>query len=219
MSTTKILSIVGAGGHGQVIADAAQLSGHWAEIRFFDDTKRREDLETIWPVVGTISNLLSMSPPANHEVVVGFGNNEIRLVYHKKFSVLGWKMATVFHPSAIISPRAKVLAGTVVMAGVVINIGTLVDEACIINTRASIDHDCKLGQGVHISPGAVLAGTVDVDVRAWIGVGSVVKDGLQIGEDSILGAGSTAIGDITAGTVAVGSPAKSITAYDRLSVV
>ena len=210
-STHDVLSILGAGGHGQVIADAAQMSGRWSEVRLYDDnTSSTANTKSVWPVAGTTSDLLSMPPAPNHQAIVGIGDNVTRLTLHTRLCALGWSMATVVHPSAIISKHADVLAGTVVLAGAVINVGTLVDEACIINTRASIDHDCRLGPGVHISPGALLAGTVTIGSRAWIGMGSVVINNLHLGDDVILGAGATAISDIAAGSVAVGSPAQAI---------
>ncbi|MDC0434876.1 acetyltransferase [bacterium] len=210
MSTHAVLSIMGASGHGRVIADAAQLSGRWAKVMFYDDAEPGPDSMAEWPVAGNVSDLISMSPSANHQVIVGIGDNTMRLTHHKKFKALGWTMATVVHPSATISPHANVCSGSIVMAGVVINVGAFVDEACIVNTCASIDHDCHLGQGVHISPGAVLAGTVMVGSRAWIGAGSVVINNINIGDDAILGAGSTAIRDIASDSVAVGSPASVI---------
>jgi acetyltransferase-like isoleucine patch superfamily enzyme len=77
-----------------------------------------------------------------------------------------------------------------------------------VNTGATVDHDCMLGNYVHISPGAHLAGYVVVGDRSWIGIGASVRDGAVIGSDCIIGAGATVLSDVASGQTVVGLPAR-----------
>ena len=89
------------------------------------------------------------------QLIVGSGDNHRRHTLQSRLECLGSTMATVIHPSACVSRGAAIESGCVVMAGAVINFGVTVGNASIINTRASMDHDCRLGSAVHISPSGV----------------------------------------------------------------
>ena len=77
----------------------------------------------------------------------------------------------LIHRSAVISPSAKIGTGTVIMAGAVVQAGARIGKHCIINTCASVDHDCIVGDYAHIAPGAHLCGHVEVGEGALVGVG------------------------------------------------
>jgi sugar O-acyltransferase (sialic acid O-acetyltransferase NeuD family) len=203
------LIVVGAGGHGAVVAEAAAESGRWDEIVFLDDD---ESLDHVleYPVVGTterISTLASDDP----EFVVTIGNNRTRLELSDKIARSGLRLVSVIHPAACISKSASIAAGTVVCAGAIVNARAKIGRACIINTGATIDHDCVLEDGVHVSPGANLAGIVRVGECAWIGIGSSVKEEISIGHDSVVGAGSAVVNDIGDSVTVGGVPARLLT--------
>jgi sugar O-acyltransferase (sialic acid O-acetyltransferase NeuD family) len=207
----KPLWIIGAGGHGCVVADAALVSGRWCAVEFFDDRWPAESEAHGCAVVGTLSSLRERLTARNGvvgDVVVAVGDNARRLSLCHEFAATGAVLATVIHPSAVLSSSATVGAGSVVLAGAVVNPKCRVGLACIINTHASIDHDCTLSDGVHVCPGATLAGSVVVHERAWIGVGSCVIQGITIGRAATVGAGAAVIRDVAAGTTVIGCPAK-----------
>jgi len=97
------------------------------------------------------------------------------------------------------------------MAGAVLNPDVSVGAGGIINTGACVDHDCRLGEGVHVCPGVSLAGNVVVGDRAWVGIGSCVRQGVHIGRDVVVGAGATVITDIADGLTVGGTPARPLT--------
>ena len=202
------LIIVGAGGHGAVVAEAARESDQWQDIAFLDDD---ESIEVIldFPVAGKIDKLDALVSK-DSELVVAIGNNRRRLELSREIIERGLRLATVIHPGATISRSATIGAGTVVFAGAIVNARAKIGRACIINTGATIDHDCVLEDGVHVSPGANLAGSVRVEECAWIGIGSSVRETVTIGRDSVIGAGSAVVSDIPGAVTAGGVPARAL---------
>ncbi|MBK5475965.1 acetyltransferase [Pseudomonas sp. TH21] len=204
----KRLAILGAGGHGKVVADTAESCG-WQCIEFFADDWPARTLNGYWPITGDTTSLLSRVGEFD-AVIVAIGNNSVRLAKVEALEAAGGQLATLVHPSAVISPRALVGAGSVVFAGVVINVDARVGRGTILNTGCSVDHDCQLGNFTHISPGARLAGGVQVGDLSWVGIGASVKQSIQIGQKVIVGAGSVVVSDITDSLTVVGVPAKAL---------
>ena len=188
----KRLIIIGAGGHGRVVEDASNL-----DCVFLDDNPKLEG------VIGSI-NQLEQIKEKGEAIIVGIGDNKIRMEMLSKIQ----EVATIIHPTAVISESAMVGCGTVVFANVVINPNSTIGRGCILNTASTVDHDCILGDGVHISPGAHLGGNVVVGDCSWIGIGASVKHGVSIGKNVIVGAGAAVVKDIPDGVTVVGVPAK-----------
>lgn len=201
-------AILGASGHGKVIAEIAELNG-FSEIHFYDD--RWPELSQIehWPVFGNSDALINLvTEYAN--IVVAIGHNATRLNKYRMLFEQGACCLPLVHPSAVVSRYAKLGCGTVVMAGAVINSFSHIGKACIINTAASVDHDCMIADGVHISPGAHLAGAVEVAEASWLGIGCQIKQLIKIGSNTVVAAGATVINDVLNDQTVVGVPAKPI---------
>lgn len=207
------LLIVGAGNQGRVVADMAELTGRWSTIAFLDD--RYPSLREVdgFPVVGP-SDAAADFASKNTEFVVAVGDNTARLRLVQDLTRQGLPLATVVHPTAAVSPRATLGAGTTVAAYAVVNTGARVADGCIINTGATVDHDCVLDAGVHVSPGAHLAGNVTVGKRTWLGTGVNVRNNISIGANTIIGVGAAVVSDIPGGVTAVGVPAMVRTSTD-----
>lgn len=199
------LALLGAGGHGKVVADAA-LSAGWQHVIFFDDAWPNVQTIGHWSVVGDMTVLLERL----HEfdgILVSIGHCASRWQKQQMLQTAGAKLATVLHPRACVSSFASLGPGTVVMAGAVVNIDADIGAACIINTGASVDHDCTLAHGVHVCPGAHLSGNVSVGACSWIGVGATVRQGIHIGAEVTVGAGAVVVKPISDGLTVVGNPA------------
>ena len=204
----KRLALLGASGHGKVVADAAIAAG-WGDVVFFDDAWPNVEKNGHWAVVGDMAALLSRV----HEfdgVMVSIGNCEVRWQKQRSLQDANGAIVTVVHPRAYVSPYARVGRGSVVMANAVINADAVVGDAVIVNTGATVDHDCALGQAVHISPGAHLSGNVSVGDFCWVGVGAAVRQGTRIGSYALVGAGAVVVSAVAERSTVVGCPAKPI---------
>ena len=199
MNTNKSdrLIIIGAGGHGRVIADIAVLNGY-KNIVFLDDS---ESIKTCagFPVVGKTSEAADMSG----DKIVAIGNSKIRQQIQQRIDTI-----SLIHPDAVIGSRVKIGKGTVVMAGVVINADAVIGDGCIINTCSSVDHDCKVEDFVHIAVGAHLCGTAYVGKETWIGAGAIISNNVNVCEGCTIGAGAIVTKSIEKSGVYIGVPAR-----------
>lgn len=195
--------LYGASGHAKVIIDILRANN--IEVTGLVDDNLAIDELCGLPVSHDAKNL---SP-----IIISVGNCQIR----KKIvdcicSINDEKpvFPTAIHPSAIISPSAIVGEGTVVMQGAILQADVKVGRHCIINTKASVDHECIIEDFVHIAPGCTLSGNVVVGEGSWIGVGSAIIQGIKIGKNCIIGAGSVVTKDIPDGCKAYGVPCRVI---------
>lgn len=196
------LAIIGASGHGKVIADIA-VQNRYEEIVFFDDDVSIQEC-CGYPVIGKIANAKEIDA----DIIVGIGNPIIRKKIQDSFGEK--KIATLIHPSAVIADSVIIGVGTVIMAGAVVNPGTRIGMGCIINTSSSVDHDCRVGNFVHVAVGSHLCGNVIVGEKTWIGAGTIVSNNISICGSCMLGAGSVVVKNIVETGTYIGTPARKI---------
>ncbi len=211
---TKELAIVGASGHGKVIADIAEQLGFI--VNFYDDAYPSKTHIEHWPIHGTCADLIALNntkTTLSNDVVVAIGNNEIRQQKIQLLQQNSFNLITLIHPTAVISQYSKIAPGTVIFAGAVINAFVKVGVGCIINTAAVIEHDSVIDDFTHICPNVALAGGVAVGSKSWVGIGTRVKQLITIGDNCLIGAGSTVIKNIPDNVTAFGSPAVVIKSH------
>ena len=194
------LSIIGASGHGKVVAEIARLVGY-SDIVFYDDDPTRTECGG-WPVVGPTDQC----DPSSEAIFVAIGNPAVRKRLMERFSESN--LPVLIHPSAVVADGVRIGRGSVLMPGAVINPGSSAGEGVIVNTCASVDHDCAVGDYVHVAVGAHLCGSIQVGSMTWIGAGAIVSNGISICEDCMIGAGAIVIRDIKQPGTYIGVPAK-----------
>ena len=191
----KSIAVYGASGHGKVVADIAMTNGY-DEVIFIDDGDN------------TYLNFQEYIKLYTYPIVLGIGDNSIRKVVYSKIKAEKLEVKTLVHERAIIANDVILNEGVVVMPGVIVNTGSTIGIGSILNTGSVIDHDCSIGDFVHIAPNSALAGDVSIKDMALIGIGSSIVQGKSIGENSVIGAGSVVISNIPDNVVSYGVPAK-----------
>ena len=200
MSKKKIV-IIGAGGHGRVVADIARLNGY-DDILFLDDDPANKKLKIAGPV-SEYNNFLE-----GYDFFVAIGNNATREKLTKIIDKAGANIVTLVHPAAVVCENVKMGRGCVVMACAVINTDAIIGEGVIVNTCSSVDHDCEIGDFTHVSVGAHVSGTVKTGKRVFLCAGATVANNLGIVDDCVIGAGAVVVKDIEKSGLYVGVPAR-----------
>jgi sugar O-acyltransferase (sialic acid O-acetyltransferase NeuD family) len=202
----KGILVLGAGGHGKVVADILQ-TGNAEVIGFLDDDPMRWNTVVFdLPVLGGIDQYAEYRPDG---LIFGIGSNQVRKAIAERLGQTAiplWRSA--IHPSATVARSVRLGHGVVVCAHAVINPDAEIGDHGIINTAATIDHDCKLGYYVHLAPGTHLAGNVVIGEGVLMGIGSQAIPSTEIGAWAVVGAGATVIYSIPESVTAKGTPAR-----------
>lgn len=201
----KQIVIIGASGHGKVVADIALKVGY-TDIVFLDDNDSITECAG-FPVVGNVAKAKSI---INKDMFVAIGDSKTRERIQNELEKRGTRIVSLVHPNAVVSRRVKIGSGSVIMAGTVVNSDTEIGRGVIVNTCASVDHDCVVESYSHISVGAHLSGTCFVGENTWVGTGAVVSNNCNICGDCTIGAGAVVVKDIEVPGVYIGVPAKIV---------
>ena len=191
--------LYGASGHSKVVLDILMENGIEVDM-VIDDHPMVDDIFGVavqkkWDI------------DFSQDAIITIGDNKIRKNISEQAP---FNYITALHPSASVSKFVKIGKGTVVMAKVAINPATDIGNHCIINTGAIVEHDCVIGDFVHLSPNCSLAGNVTVSEGAHVGIGASIIQGVKIGKWAIVGAGAVIINDVPEYATVVGNPGKII---------
>lgn len=210
--------ILGGGGHARVLIDALQLIN---QVELYgvlvpDESLWSSDIFGV-PVLGGDDLLPGLADQGVDSFVVGLGSVGDSRIRQRLFHYgldQGLDVLSVRHPTAILSPHARLGRGSQFLPGSIVNAGAVIGENVIINSGAIIEHDCQIGDHVHVATGAHLSGTIQVGEGAHIGTGAVVRQGIKIGENAIVGAGAVVVKDVLPDTCVVGVPARPMQTSD-----
>lgn len=215
-SKTAPVVVVGAGGHARVVADILRLTGYTV-AGFLDEinTDRWGHEFDGGRILGGLDRLESQRASGVRCAFIAVGDCRARLRLAEIAERAGFELPVLQHPKSVVASSVTIGNGSLIVAGAVVNPGARLGAQVIVNTAASVDHDCYIEDGVHVCPGARLAGRVFAGRGAWIGIGAIVKEGLRIGAGSTIGAGSVVLEDVAPGVVAYGVPAKVMQLVSR----
>ncbi len=206
----KTLIIIGAGGHGRVVADCAEATNKYQKIVFLDDCYPQRSKNLHWDIIGSVSSFKQYAHEqniTNTYFIVALGNNQLRAQILNKLNAEKLNIASIIHPTAIISSHSYIKKGVVVFANAVINIGSTINVGTIVNTASTIDHDCNIGECVHISPGVHIAGGVTIEKNSWVGIGASIIECITLKENTQIAAGSVVIESTKENSLYAGVPA------------
>lgn len=185
--------LYGASGHCRVVVDIVEALGIPIDY-IVDDNPEITDL---------LGYEVRRNSGCFDDAIITIGQNWTRKRIFEQIKVNRYVKAV--HPTAIISPRATIGEGSVVMQGAIIQSCATVGRHCIVNTGASIGHDVTVGDFVHVASHATITGGATIGEGTWIGAGSVIRQGVHIGAWTMIGAGSVVVDDIPDGVVAFGN--------------
>jgi sugar O-acyltransferase (sialic acid O-acetyltransferase NeuD family) len=201
--------VYGAGGHGKVVGDILLACKDVQFAGFIDDGERSPGRTVLGlPVWGNGGWLQQEAAKVRVRVALGIGDNAARQRVAEKCQAWEIELVTVVHPSASVSPSARLGAGTVVMAQAVVNPDAKIGSGVVVNTAASIDHDVQIGDFAHVAPNAAMGGASRLGTLSQLGMGAVIIQCVVVGARSLVGAGAVVVRDIPDGVVAVGIPAR-----------
>lgn len=204
MRPSATLLILGAGGHGRVVADAALAQGAWASLCATDRDLARCRGELL-PGVPVVSLEEAFARASAVHVAIGSASARGREVRSSSLP-----LATVLHPRASVSAHAQLAGGVFVAAQAVVAPGARLGEAVIVNHGAVVDHDVEIGDFTHVAPLVALGGGVRIGRRVLVGAGATLLPGVRIADDVVIGAGAVVRGDIEAAGVHAGVPARRV---------
>ena len=199
--------VVGAGGQGRVVLETWRAMDPDGELLVLDDdASRHGTLLEGAPIVGGVELLATLGG----DVILALGDNRVRLALGAAWSARGVAWGIAVHPSAVVSPTARIGGGTVVLPRAVLHTGARVGEHVIVNTGVIVEHDCVLEDGSSISPGACMAGRVTIGRGAFVSVGVTIAPRTRVGEGAVIGAGAVVVSDVPAGVMVLGAPARIV---------
>lgn len=205
------LAILGAGGHGRVVASVAESTGDWKEIVFYDSAYPEFKQSGNWSVLGGVEDLLN-AIDEQQGVIVALGDNDLRNELFAKLNEVSANIVNIVHPSAVIAPDVILGRGITIMPNAVVNTGASIASGAIINTAAIVEHDCHVGLMAHLSPSSVMAGGSHIGDFSWLGAGAVVIQSIRVCNCVNIGAGSVVLNDLKSNGTYVGTPARRVRA-------
>lgn len=204
--------IFGAGGHARVVCDLIEAEGKHRVFGFVDQNSKQKELLG-YPVFCQQDDVKNLNI-FKGVIAVGDGATRKKIALNILKSIPSFQFVNAIHPTAHISKHSVIGAGAVLMAGAVVNPGAKIGDHVLVNTSASVDHDCILEDFSGVGPGVYLGGNVHLGDSSYIGIGSTLIQGIRVGDHTIVGAGSLLLEDAKADSIYYGSPAKLVSKRD-----
>ncbi len=204
--------VVGAGGHARSVIGVLRDIGCSIKGLIADGDHSDKAFSGIdW--LGTLDTARDLHNRMLDSVwVMAIGDNyhRLRIMRDIQAACQAAHFPVVAHPSAIVAADVRIEEAVVIMPGAIVMAGGHLSACSLVNTRASLDHECSLAEGAALAPGAIAGGRVSIGRRSFIGIGATLAQGIRIGDDVVLGAGSLVLQDVPDRVVAYGSPARVI---------
>jgi len=211
----KSAIIWGSAGHAMVVLDMLEANG-FRPVALFDNNPDVKSIDPDVPLYHGEAGFFGWAEKVadlgqfSGFMAIGGGRGDVRLQLRKMFHQVGITTPTIAHENAVISPNSAIGDGCQFLAFTNVAAGARIGNACILNHKASVDHESELGDGVHLAPGATLCGLVKVGNNSFIGSGATILPRVTIGQNCVVGAGAVVTRDVPDGVTVVGCPADII---------
>lgn len=215
----KKIIVVGAGGFGKEIAWLIErinkVTNEYTILGFVDDNKAAGELVGRYKVIGSIDYLKEKK---NLYVAVAIGCSRTRHAVVKKIKEINSEICfpNLIDPSVILGNVSCIGEGNLICASTILTVDYSLGNFDIINLDCTIGHEAILCDFVTLYPSVNVSGNVTINKYSEIGTGSQIIQGIEIGENVIVGAGSTVVKQLEDNITAVGSPAKKIKVREAL---
>lgn len=205
----------GSAGHAKVLAEILRLQGRRVTALFDNSAQAISSLSGVPIFIGEDGfhqwqKRQSSIQTLGAAVAIGGDRGKDRHALVQKLRSAGLVLPPLIHPSSIVAATSLVGSASHILAGTVVAADVTLGEACIVNNSANVDHECRIGNGVHIAPGAVICGCVVIGDYAMVGAGAVILPRVRIGAEAIVGAGAVVTHDVQPGITVVGNPARPV---------
>lgn len=208
------LLVVGGGGHGRVVSEAALLSGRFSEVVVVDPSAYEN---WSFSACRCVKDEIGISArPGQWQFIPAVGDAMVRRRLFDAYIAKGFLPTSVFHPAASVSPSARIGKGCAVLSGSLVGVQAVLGDGVIINNGAIVEHDCRVGDFAHLAPGAALAGGGSLGIASFLGANSSVRHGVSVAAGVTIGNGSAVSRDIMEPGIYVGNPAKSLSSGQKI---
>ena len=193
------------------LVDAINQSGAvWEIAGFLDDARARGSRCEDYEVIGGVRDAARLSGVEFMNSIGGDRTFRKRAELVAMTGVPPERFATLVHPAALVSRRARLGAGTCVNGFVRVASGVSIGNHVWLGTGCTVEFGCGVDDYAVIGPRALIGGGARIESSALVGAGAALRPRVIVGKKSQIGLGAVVIGDVAAGSTVVGNPARTL---------
>ena len=209
----KKIAIFGAGGFGRevktIIDEINKVKKQYDFVGFFDDGFQRGGIINGFPVLGGVADINQLQE--KFAIVIAIGDPKTKAKIHQIITNELIEYPNIIHPKAMISDDyVEIGIGNIITAGCIITCNIKIEDFVILNLMCTVGHDTTIKSYASFMPSVNISGEVIIHEKVYVGTGAKIINQLEIGQNTIVGAGAVVAKTLPENCTAVGIPAKAI---------